>query len=307
MNIIEFYWELFKDNYNKLFTFDMLKDVYLPFANIAAVIYIFRKGEKGRKEDQTSNFEFQKKLANENNRINILNNKPSFHIDRMEFDMTIPLEYDRLSKLTWFNTSDDLTLKEFVALMNNKRVELNIRNVGKSNAINVVTTLSNINTVKYFNDNINKNVHNHFKMNDYEQYSISKETITVTKTDLKGSYRKDINDEEVQNIYRARVIPSNATQIIPLDFSDILVFNHYIFGKHSKGYIPYLKLHIQYYDDYYNGKTLPYNEYINLAVTRFEVRKVYGINVYELHIRFEEITDESINLQEKYTDIKYFN
>ncbi|WP_414055203.1 hypothetical protein [Macrococcus equi] len=304
MNIIDFYWELFKDNYYKLFTFDMLKDVYLPVANIAAVIYIFRKGEKGRKEDQISNFKFQKKLAYENNRINILNNKPSFHIDRMEFDMTFPLEYDRLSKLTWFNTTDDLTTKEFVALMKNKRVELKVRNVGKSNARNVVTTVDNINSIGYFKDNKNEN--NKFIMNDDEEYSIFGDEIVVTKAD-ESSYRKELNGDEVQSIHRNRVIPSNATQIIPLDFSDILVFNHYIFGSHNKDYIPYLKLHIQYYDDFNDGKTLPYNEYIYLAVTRFVVREIYGKNIYDIHIRFEEITNERIKLTEEHTDIKYYN
>lgn len=304
MNIIEFYWEFLKDNFYKLFTFDMLKDVYLPFANIAAVIYIFRKGEKGRKEDQMSNFDFQKKLADKNNQLNILNNRPAFHVDRLEFNMVVPMEYTRLSKLIWFNNSEEMSTKEFTKAMRNQKVEINIRNIGKGNARNVVTTIDNINSVDYFKHNKDEN--NKFIMNDDEEYSMIGNEIAVTKVD--GSiYRRVLNGNEVKTIHRNRVIPSNATQIIPLDFSDLLVFNHYIFGKNNEKYIPYLRIHIKYNDYLVDDETVTYDEYINIGITKYTVREIFGKNIYKIYIRFEEITDERIQLLEEYSGVKHYN
>ncbi|PKE17776.1 hypothetical protein [Macrococcoides caseolyticum] len=307
MNIFEFYWELLKNNAYKLSTFDMLKDIYIPLLNVGVVFYIFRKGEKGRKEDQLSNFEFQGKLADKNNAIQKINNRPAFHFDRLDFDITVPMEYKYLSRLKWFNNDDELNLKEFRELMRNQKLELYLRNIGKGNAKNVVTTMNNINTIGYLSNNLDENLDGVNKLNEVEKYKIINSDIVVERIDGKGSYRKEINGEKVTTIYRNRVIPSNATQIIPLDFSDLLAFNYYIFKNDKKKVIPILRFHVQYSDYLNDGKEQNYEEYINIAISNYTVRSVYGKNIYEINIRIDELTEERIELFEREGKYKYFN
>lgn len=307
MNIFEFYWELLKNNAYKISTFDMLKDIYIPLLNVGVVFYIFRKGEKGRKEDQLSNFEFQEKLADKNNVIQKINNRPAFHFDRLDFDLTVPMEYKYLSRLKWFNNDDELNLKEFRELMRNQKLELYLRNIGKGNAKNVVTTMNNINTIGYLSNNLDENLDGVNKLNEVEKYKIINSDIVVERIDGKGSYRKEINGEKVTTIYRNRVIPSNATQIIPLDFSDLLAFNYYIFKNDKKKVIPILRFHVQYSDYLNDGKEQNYEEYINIAISNYTVRSVYGKNIYEINIRIDELTEERIELFEREGKYKYFN
>lgn len=307
MNIFEFYWELLKNNAYKLSTFDMLKDIYIPLLNVGVVFYIFRKGEKGRKEDQLSNFKFQEKLADKNNVVQKINNRPAFHFDRLDFDITVPMEYKYLSRLKWFNNDDELNLKEFRGLMRNQKLELYLRNIGKGNAKNVVTTMNNINTIGYLSNNLDENLDGVNKLNEVEKYKIINSDIVVERIDGKGSYRKEINGEKVTTIYRNRVIPSNATQIIPLDFSDLLAFNYYIFKNDKKKIIPILRFHVQYSDYLNDGKEQNYEEYINIAISNYTVRSVYGKNIYEINIRIDEVTEERIELFEREGKYKYFN
>lgn len=307
MNIFEFYWELLKNNAYKISTFDMLKDIYIPLLNVGVVFYIFRKGEKGRKEDQLSNFEFQEKLADKNNVIQKINNRPAFHFDRLDFDLTVPMEYKYLSRLKWFNNDDELNLKEFRELMRNQKLELYLRNIGKGNAKNVVTTMNNINTIGYLSNNLDENLDGVNKLNEVEKYKIINSDIVVERIDGKGSYRKEINGEKVTTIYRNRIIPSNATQIIPLDFSDLLAFNYYIFKNDKKKVIPILRFHVQYSDYLNDGKEQNYEEYINIAISNYTVRSVYGKNIYEINIRIDELTEERIELFEREGKYKYFN